>query len=176
MAGPFRVAIDEEGCGGCGHGRTYHVVGPDEVASSTSYELEEDAQALLNDCNLAYELGERAGIAKGAAQGVQALWTVFSADTMPPNRSSLMVWDAQFGGITPFYYVADHDTLEKLLERQFTHYVLASVFKPPLDLVATPDPLIPTLRPEPEAPPTAEPAAKQIETTPDSTWDDYMPF
>jgi hypothetical protein len=55
---PYFIEVDQNGCSKCGEGRSYRVIGPvrDE---STSYAEEEDAQAVADSLNEAYELGQQ---------------------------------------------------------------------------------------------------------------------
>ena len=54
----YVVIIDQDGCKECGHGRTFQVVGPDEVALGTTWEDLESAQEMAYELNAAYMLGE----------------------------------------------------------------------------------------------------------------------
>lgn len=55
---PYFVEVDSNGCGHCGAGRTYTVIGPDGVAAGTSWENEEDADAYADAMNEAYAHGQ----------------------------------------------------------------------------------------------------------------------
>jgi len=167
MSDPFRVAMDDEGCGACEHGRTFHVIGPNEMANSVSYGNVEDAEYLRDECNRAFELGRRA-----------TQWTAFSESTMPPDLSEVIVWDAQFSRATSFIYFQTEHTLESLSQSQYTHYVLlAKAFSAPSDLAATPPAIqaapVPPLSDVPTlsdaAPP--DPAAQA-----EDQWGDDTPF
>ena len=54
----YVVIIDQDGCKECGHGRTFQVVGPDDVALGTTWEDLEFAQQIAEQLNDAYKLGE----------------------------------------------------------------------------------------------------------------------
>lgn len=54
---PYFVEVDNNGCSKCGAGRTWVVVNPDGYAGGTSYGLEEDAQDLAEDLNIAFNRG-----------------------------------------------------------------------------------------------------------------------
>lgn len=54
---PFRVEVDHEGCMYCNRGKQWTVVGPDGVASSTSWEDEDDAEKHARDMNYAFAQG-----------------------------------------------------------------------------------------------------------------------
>lgn len=54
---PYFVEIDNNGCSKCGAGRTWVVVDPDGYAGGTSYGLEEDAQDLAENLNIAFHRG-----------------------------------------------------------------------------------------------------------------------
>jgi hypothetical protein len=54
---PYFVEVDENGCPKCGSGRLWVVVDPDGVRGSTSYGLEEDADDLAEDLNIAFGKG-----------------------------------------------------------------------------------------------------------------------
>lgn len=51
---PYFIEVDSNGCSHCGAGRTWCVVGPDGMASSTSYEDEDEASKLAERLNEAY--------------------------------------------------------------------------------------------------------------------------
>jgi hypothetical protein len=55
----YRVEQDADGCACCGDGKSWVIVGPDEVALGTSYFHREDADDLAEDLNSAYEAGRR---------------------------------------------------------------------------------------------------------------------
>jgi hypothetical protein len=54
---PYFIEVDANGCEKCSHGRMWSVVGPDGVASSTSYADEETAADLAEQLNTAYQVG-----------------------------------------------------------------------------------------------------------------------
>lgn len=54
---PFRVEVDHGGCEHCAAGKTWTVVGPDDVALSRSYEESDEAEYLCNELNDAYAFG-----------------------------------------------------------------------------------------------------------------------
>lgn len=174
MSGPYRVEIDDPGCAYCQHDMSYNVIGPDDVASSTSYGDEEEANALRNALNHAYELGQQSNRVQ-----LGNPWTAFAEGSMPPNGSPLLVWDAQFDSITSCYFIASHDTLESLRERQYTHWILVSSLIRPADLTPKKPVQVPTLAAAPpQEPPPAEPAAIQsllVDEKDPAYWDD-MPF
>jgi len=64
----FTVEVDDDGCSKCSHGKTWGVLGPDDVASSQSWADEEDAQHFADEMNRAYELGQK--LARGDAARV----------------------------------------------------------------------------------------------------------
>lgn len=59
---PYFVEVNTNGCGTCGAGRTWLVIGPDDYAGSQTFSDEEDADALAESLNAAYASGrETAG-------------------------------------------------------------------------------------------------------------------
>jgi hypothetical protein len=54
---PYFIEVDTNGCGHCGAGRTWLVVGPDGYGGSQSFEDEEDAAHLAQILNDAYWMG-----------------------------------------------------------------------------------------------------------------------
>jgi hypothetical protein len=56
---PYRVEVEYDGCGECGVGKLYCIVGPDDVALGTSYENMEEAVELAAQLTSAYEAGEK---------------------------------------------------------------------------------------------------------------------
>ncbi len=50
----YFIEVDTNGCPTCGKGKTWSVVGPNGMASSTSYEDEEDAQNQADQLNEAF--------------------------------------------------------------------------------------------------------------------------
>ena len=57
MNGPYHIEVERDGCRFCGAGKTYWVVGSDDVADGTTYENEEDALDLADMLNDAFENG-----------------------------------------------------------------------------------------------------------------------
>lgn len=57
MKTPYRVEMDHIGCMNCKANRTWQVVGPGEVAMATSYDDKDDADALADALNDAFEEG-----------------------------------------------------------------------------------------------------------------------
>ena len=55
---PYFVEVDTNGCGSCGHGRTYHVIHPDGMAGSVSYEDSDEAEKEADMLNEAFEAGQ----------------------------------------------------------------------------------------------------------------------
>lgn len=56
----YFVEVDDNGCPKCGAGRTYRVIGPDGMGSSTSYADVDDAEHEADILNEAFERGESA--------------------------------------------------------------------------------------------------------------------
>ena len=54
---PFFIEVDDNGCKHCGRGRTYTIIGPNDVGLGTSYEDEEQASELCEMLNGAYYIG-----------------------------------------------------------------------------------------------------------------------
>src|SRR5271170_3559645 len=54
---PYFVEVDNNGCPGCWHGRSWVVVDPDGSNTGTSYGSEEDAGDLAQDLNRAFNRG-----------------------------------------------------------------------------------------------------------------------
>lgn len=165
MTGPYRVEVDDQGCGECQHDRTWNVIGPDDTASSTSYGDLDDAESLKRALDAAYELGRQSG-------APQAL-TPFAPGSMPPTDDYLYVWDAEFKCLTRIYYSSYLHTQGELTKRQYTHWLPDNAFpdpNPPVEQVAAPvapePPLVDLLTIQPA--PTPEPIIKD--------WDDDIPF
>ena len=59
METPYFIEVDSNGCGKCGHARTWMVVGPDGYDGSVSFEEEDEAQRLADDLSAAYYQGSR---------------------------------------------------------------------------------------------------------------------
>lgn len=55
---PYFVEVDANGCGHCGAGRQWTVVGPDGVAIGQSFEDEEIADDIASYMNQAYWVGK----------------------------------------------------------------------------------------------------------------------
>lgn len=55
---PYSVSVDTNGCGHCGAGRTWMVVGPDGYGGGQSFGDEEDAEALADQLNEAFYQGQ----------------------------------------------------------------------------------------------------------------------
>lgn len=167
MSGPFRVERIE-GCGQCGHGELFDVIGPDDVAHSTQYGDEEEARSICHAFDRAYELGRQAALLEAHP------WTAFAADTLPPD-GSILVWDAQFNNITSSYWISSINNLETAQKMHWSHWVvLERIVAPPPGASREPPPVV-----IPPAPPTLEPpldqaTEKAIEPAPD--WTDDIPF
>lgn len=167
MTGPYRVEVDDQGCGECQHDRTWYVIGPDDVASSTSYGDEEDAHSLAAACDRAYELGK---------QSIgPAIWTKFAPESLPPPHSDFFVWDAEFNNVTTAYCLGD--TLARAQQYKWTHWMPRNIMAPPpKDELPQQEPTPPVEAPEP--PPldllTIQPAPAPEPIIKD--WDDDIPF
>ena len=168
MSGPYRTAQDDPGCYGCGHGTTWHVVGPDETASSTSYGDEEEAHALTHALNAAYELGQR--------NPKPVMWIKFALESMP-STGRVYVWDAEFGSVSTMYiYGTAAEILERTNSARYTHWLAESALPAP---IIEPAPVIETQPVEAatvelpvEPPHTPEPQPSEREPA----WDDDIPF
>lgn len=57
---PYHVEVDTGGCERCGHGKTWTVVGPDDMAHSVSWEDQEEAEDFARAMNCAYAAGRAA--------------------------------------------------------------------------------------------------------------------
>ena len=55
---PYYIEVDSPGCEHCGLGARWNVVGPDDVATSTIYERQEDAEEVADDLSAAYRAGQ----------------------------------------------------------------------------------------------------------------------
>lgn len=119
MSGPYRVEIADPGCTECLHGLTWDIIGPDEVAHSTSYGDQEEAESIARGFDRAYTLGQ------ASPANDEDGWVQFTADQLPKEGGRVLVWDAEFDSVTILYYSAESDTLEKLQERHYTHWRLA---------------------------------------------------
>jgi hypothetical protein len=102
----YTVEIENGGCGQCGAGRYWVIVGPDGVASATSYcGNQEEVEELAEGLNIAYEAGRepvpdllealqfaRAYIAPGSAPDGPVLQRIDAAirkATQEPGTPSL---------------------------------------------------------------------------------------
>lgn len=163
MSGPYRVEHDNPGCSDCGHGATWWVIGPDEVASSTSYGDELEADSLKRALDAAYELGQQSTPANP--------WVKFSAETPPPRNVQLLTWDYEFSVAGSMYSgSADVEAdLNHARIMKYSHWMLASAMRGPpkdeLPVVAQPIETAPPPPPPPEAQAQAE-----------SDWTDDIPF
>jgi hypothetical protein len=166
MTAAYRTEEDNPGCSDCGQGMTWHVVGPDKVASSTSYEDEEDADHLTRELNRAYELGQAAG-------GPAAItWIKFAAESMPPHLARVLVWDAQLNIVAPmFVYESPEETLKQARKLEYSHWVLESVIQPPPVEAA---PAENALHEAAAESPSPDPARQPVTCDPD--WGDDIPF
>jgi hypothetical protein len=57
MSQPYKVIVDDDGCRECQSERTWCILDPYEVASSTSYGDEEEAEHICELLNTAYQQG-----------------------------------------------------------------------------------------------------------------------
>lgn len=174
MSGPFRIERTE-GCGQCGHGEMFDVIGPDDVAHSTSYGDEEEARSVQAGFNRAFELGR----AQGFSEGLGSPWIEFTEATLPPDGGSLIVWDAQFNSISSSYWLASINTLETAREMRWTHWMDATRMRPPLvrpkQAEDAPAPEASADPPAPQQPaPDASPATLSTDRALED-WDD-IPF
>ncbi len=60
MIPAYYVEAEKKPCEHCGEGGQWNVVGPGEVALSTSYSDKEDADWIAGELNHAYEMGRSA--------------------------------------------------------------------------------------------------------------------
>lgn len=67
---PYFITVDTNGCGHCGEGRTWAIVGPDGAMGGTSFEDEDQAADLAELLNDAYWQGK--GSAEAEAGRVKA--------------------------------------------------------------------------------------------------------
>lgn len=58
---PYFVEVEANGCPHCGQGRTYRIVGPDDVGTGTIYENDNEASEVADDLNGAYWNGYSVG-------------------------------------------------------------------------------------------------------------------
>lgn len=63
MADGYTVQNEGPGCGSCGEGATWNVVGPDGVATGTIYGDYDNAQEMARDLSRAYANGRNAAFA-----------------------------------------------------------------------------------------------------------------
>jgi hypothetical protein len=91
---PYVVEVDHGGCSHCHGGRTWTVVGPDDVAISTSFEDREHVEWIAEQMNHAYQAGQAAARAEGEAAGLEQAAQTIEADAgreggesqpLPPN-------------------------------------------------------------------------------------------
>lgn len=54
MMGPYHIELDRDGCKFCGEGKTWWVVGSDDVGDSQSFGDEDAAQEKCDDLNEAF--------------------------------------------------------------------------------------------------------------------------
>lgn len=159
MNRPYRVEISDRGCGECQTGMTWWVVGPDEIASSTSYDEEEDANSLAAALNAAYELGQQRTPANP--------WVKFSAETTP-RSTQLLTWDYEYSTAGSMY-TSGPDGVEADLQHarimKYSHWMLATAMRGP------PQEELPVIEPPPPAPAVI---AAPLETP--VSWEDDIPF
>lgn len=145
MSGPYRVEIDDPGCQTCQHDQTFHVIGPDEVASSTSYGDQEDAESLARALDAAYLLGQQSVTAV-----TPDLWTAFAPESLPPNHYALVVWDSEYKNCASMYW-SGPDDLAHAKAFKYSHWILASALpgprvpiqeQPAVEAVSAPAPII----------------------------------
>lgn len=161
MNSPYRVQVDDQGCDACLHGRTWWVIGPDEVASSTSYGDEEEANSLRDALNAAYALGRQNVIVDP--------WTKFT-EVSPPASTRLLVWDAEFSSMAVMYSGDPQEAVETAAAMKYSHYMLPKSLRgpPAAELPAIQPLAVEAPAPAPESPPTPPSAS------PD--YDDDLPF
>jgi len=70
---PYFITVDTNGCGHCGEGRTWAIVGPDGVMGGTSFEDEDEAADLVELLNDAYCQG-RSGALSEAQRAKEEFW------------------------------------------------------------------------------------------------------
>lgn len=68
---PYVVEVESEGCERCCAGRMWTVVGPDDVALSTSFADQEHVEWIAEQMNHAYRAGQSAARADGEAAGLE---------------------------------------------------------------------------------------------------------
>lgn len=74
--GPYRPSVDRHGCETCGAGKMFDVVheeNGEEIAESTSFEREEDAEDLADALNRGYHLGRNSLL--GVLKGIDDMWS-----------------------------------------------------------------------------------------------------
>jgi hypothetical protein len=64
-AKPYTVAVEDEGCDRCGHGRMWTIVGPDGYGFGQSWGDRETVEDLADYLNEAYEAGQALGVDGG---------------------------------------------------------------------------------------------------------------
>lgn len=173
-SGPFRLErID--GCGQCGHGELFDVIGPDDVAHSTQYGDQEEAESVRAGFDRAYWLGHQAGFIEGQGDP----WTPFAPDSMPPKNTALLVWDAEFASLSASWWGED-STIEYAQNMKWSHWMLPKKLRPPIVVKPeTPAAEPPTLEPPPVEPPQGAEAPPRTPEAPASStpdWDDDLPF
>lgn len=165
----YRVEITNPGCSDCGHGIQYDVIGPDEVAHSTSYGDEEDAHSTARGFDHAYELGHQAGIREAQNNP----WTAFTAETLPPLDNALLVWDAEFDNISSTYWM-NNNGLETAQAYKWSHWMLASALAGPPG--AKKQVQLPVVEPAPTAPTNEDITDESLRTVHGKTYDESAAF
>lgn len=165
MSGPFRVERIE-GCGQCGHGVLFDVIGPDDVAHSTQYGDEEEANSVRDGFDRAYELGKQAGLLQANN------WTAFSETELPPDSSSILVWDAEYNNISSSYWITSIHNIETAQKLKWSHWILVNKLIAPPPGATTEPPTPPEADPVPTL--AAAPESATQESAPD--WTDDIPF
>lgn len=174
-SGPFRLERIE-GCGQCGHGELFDVIGPDDVAHSTQYGDQEEAESVRAGFDRAYWLGHQVGFLEGQGDP----WTPFAADTLPPANVALLVWDAQFDSLSSTWW-GEGTTLDYARQYQWSHWMRGNRLRPPIvpkvEQATAAEP--PTVQPPTVEPPQGAetpPRTPQAPTALEADWDSDIPF
>lgn len=151
----YKVEIEHHGCGKCGNGKTYTVVGPDDVRISESWEGEEaeyEAESRARELNTAYDLG------RGVGQQAPKLFI----EEPPKGDVRVLAWDSELKFWINLWWYPGKPIDADFLKLQYTYWMP----EPPPPLASKPADT--TLV---ETPATPEPALEPVIYN----WDD-VPF